>query len=642
MSRMQPAAKRSKTLPDLFKGEPAWAASDPMPVRNVADLLAVIDAWTGLPEQTRRVLKANTRTAIHVAVQSKARMDGRSIEPVRNDAVLATVPVDVPWLNEHLYAFPPGLFGITKRCRNLSITGLRRVLRHVGLIEPIMASRSLPPGSPWRELLDRLSDDVYAQAALATFGKWCHSAAIQPGDVSPATLDAFESFVRTRMLHSNIPRLLGMIGKTWEKAAKLLQDWPKSLFKAKPKKGTYTYPFSAFPTSFQADVGAFARRLTGENRNSPFRGDGPRRALRPSTIKTCLYNLRQAASALVLQGRDISTILGLADLVDETAFEVILRFYWERAMASRTRPEELKAGHKPDPALGVTSQTGSIAATLMGVAKHHCKLDAETITRLRPLAQDVTPPPQKQLTAKNRERLRQFDDPKTRAALLHLPQRLKQYIEEREREKRIHPLEAARLARVAAAIELLLHVPLRNANLTGLRLGIHLRYDGGRTGHIRHMVLQSHETKNHYDGEWPIGPELAVMLDWYVRHFRPRLNPTDGDWLFPAGFGKAGPLSNVAMAHQIVQIVADKVGAVVNPHLFRCICARFIFEHSPEALEDVRLMIGDKLLAIVLAHYGASQPAHASRRTDNRLRRLRSDSAHLVAALAKPRRKATR
>ena len=240
MSRMQPTAKRSKALPDLFKGEPVRAASDPMPVRNVADLLAVIDAWTELPEQARRVLKANTRTAVYVAVQSKARMDGRSIEPIRNDAVLATVPVDVLWLNTYLYALPPGLFGVTKHCRNLSITGLRRVLRHVGLIEPIMASRGLPPGSPWRELLDRLSDDVYAQAALATFGKWCHSAAIQPEDVSHATLDVFETFVRTRMLHRNIPRLLGMIGKTWEKAAKFLPDRPKGLFKAKPKKGTYT------------------------------------------------------------------------------------------------------------------------------------------------------------------------------------------------------------------------------------------------------------------------------------------------------------------------------------------------------------------------------------------------------------------
>lgn len=607
-------------------------------IRTMADLLAEVDEMELKSERARSVLRSNVRTALFIAIASKAREDGRSIRMVRDDAILASVPADVAWLNRYLYAYPAGLFGVSELYRSLSVSGLRRVLRHVGLIEPYTTSAALPGDSRWRQLLDRLAEHVYCQAALASFGIWCHSAGIEPESVSENTLEAFETFIRTRTVHSEIPRLIRTICKAWRKAAKLLQDWPRNPLAPPNRRDTYTLPFPAFPPSLQAEVDAFARWLGGTNRRSPFRGKGPRRPLRPSSVKIRLYCLRQAASALVLQGRDPATIVGLADLVEEAAFEAILQFYWDRSVAARVTPEKLKAGHEPDPGLGVTAQTGAIASTLMIVAKHYLKLDAEIIAVLRPLAQDVTPPPQTQLSAKNRERLRQFDDPVIRAKLLHLPTRLKEQIEG----KGLRSFEAARLARVAAAIELLMHVPLRNANLTGLRLGVHLRYDGGRTGYIRHMVLQSHETKNRIDVEWPVGPDLAGVLDWYIKGFRPMLAPADSDWLFPAGFGMSGPLSREAMGQHIIRAVADVVGAIVNPHLFRCICARFILEHSPEALEDVRLMIGDKSLQVVLAHYGASQPSHAAQRTDKLLRRLRDESAHLVVDLAKPHRRSVR
>ena len=96
------------------------------------------------------------------------------------------------------------------------------------------------------------------------------------------------------------------------------------------------------------------------------------------------------------------------------------------------------------------------------------------------------------------------------------------------------------------------------------------------------------------------------------------------------------------MYQSIVNTVADLVGAEINPHLFRCICASFILERHPEALEDVRLMIGDQSLSIVLAHYATSQPRHAARRTDALLQKLRDDSSHLISDLRKSRGKKPR
>ena len=159
---------------------------------------------------------------------------------------------------------------------------------------------------------------------------------------------------------------------------------------------------------------------------------------------------------------------------------------------------------------------------------------------------------------------------------------------------------------------------------------MHLQYADARRDHISHLVLQPHETKNSYNGEWAVGPELSAFLHRYIRVFRPVLAMAGGDWLFPAGFGKPGSLSTEAMAQQITRVVADEVGAVINTHLFRCLCARFVLEHSPNALEDVRLLIGDKSLQVVLAHYAAVEPGNACRRNDAMLRRMRSASGHLV------------
>jgi hypothetical protein len=605
------------------------------PIATVADLLAATDE-AEFPVLTRRVLKANTRTAGFTAAAAKAREGGRSINAIRDDALLATVPAEPAWLNKYLFAYPAALCGTSEKCLQTSVVGLRRSMRYFNLIDPPTNSKALPAASKWRRLLDRLEAD-YAQTALATFGVWCHAAGVDPQDVTQHHLKAFERWLWTRTLHSEIPRLVRNVCKAWRRAASLLRWASGDPLTPPPRRETYVPPLSAYAEILQAEVGAFSQWYSGSGRKGPFRGKGPRRIPRPNTVKAREYSLLQALAALIRTGRKTPETVRLADLTEAESFEAILQFHWDRAVARRTADRQTADRAAPvthdDPSLGVTAQTGAIAATLMILARHYFKLDAKALEPLRAMAQDLTPKPQTQLSRKNLDRLRQFDDPVTRAKLLHLPRRIKTLIEGGS----YRPMEAARMARVAGAIEFLLHVPLRNGNLCMLRLGVHLRYDGSRLGYIRRLVVQKHETKNSYEGEWPIGDELGSVLDWYIKTYRPLLAPPGNDCLFPAGFGQPGPLSNAAMYNSIVNTVADFVGAALNPHLFRCICACLILEHSPEALEDVRLMIGDKSLEMVLAHYVASQPRHAAKRTDELLRRLRRDSVHLIGDLANPR-----
>jgi hypothetical protein len=220
-------------------------------------------------------------------------------------------------------------------------------------------------------------------------------------------------------------------------------------------------------------------------------------------------------------------------------------------IAARYRPEFTSTEAAPQEA-GVTAQTGSIAGTLMLVARHHCQLPADVIERLAALAADVQPRSTGTVTRKNRDRLRQFDDPAVRAHLLHLPPRL-----------------------------------MRQAE-----------------------VLSDH-------------PKRAAFIERYVSRFRPTLAAEGSLFLFPAGRTSDRPLAVDTLRYHIVRKVRDEVGAVINPHLFRSLVARFSLEHASGSLEDVRQLLGDKSMATVLAHYTSIEPSHAGRRHDDMLRRVR-------------------
>lgn len=104
-------------------------------IRSVLDLLQALDEVDHLPVLRRRVLKANIRTAGFVAARAKALKEGRGVSASREDPLLATVPIDLRWLNEHLFAYAARLCCTSEQNRHLSISGLRRAMRFFDLLE---------------------------------------------------------------------------------------------------------------------------------------------------------------------------------------------------------------------------------------------------------------------------------------------------------------------------------------------------------------------------------------------------------------------------------------------------------------------------------------------------------------------------
>jgi integrase len=195
-----------------------------------------------------------------------------------------------------------------------------------------------------------------------------------------------------------------------------------------------------------------------------------------------------------------------------------------------------------------------------------------------------------------------------------------------EESKADSPEDAARMAMVAAAVEIELHCPLRLTNLARLRLGLNLVYDiGGK----RIEKLQVRMKKGRLY-EWPFGREPAWVVQSFIRDYRPILMIGENDWLFPAHCGVDGPRSNNALSAAITGMIDAHVGAEVNVHLFRSFAACLLLEHSPGALNDVRLLLGHQSFDTTLKHYAYLRPKIVAVRHASAIREARHELDPLV------------
>jgi len=148
------------------------------------------------------------------------------------------------------------------------------------------------------------------------------------------------------------------------------------------------------------------------------------------------------------------------------------------------------------------------------------KVDEPTLERFKKIASRLAIQ-RGGMTAKNRERLRPFDDAETVAACLGLPQRIRREVETKKR----NPRSNAVLAQMAAAIALLQAAPIRLKNLTGLNLTDNLI----ARAKSFYLVIGEHETKNREPIDFELPAETVAILCWYVREYRPFLlkEPSD-------------------------------------------------------------------------------------------------------------------
>ncbi len=285
----------------------------------------------------------------------------------------------------------------------------------------------------------------------------------------------------------------------------------------------------------------------------------------------------------------------------------------------------VRAGNK------ATSNTGSIAVSLKIIAEHHCQLDEAELRKVKADVAPLRPRPTSEITDKNIEGLRQFEDPRKFAALMHLSGHLMREAEELKARGRL--TQAAWLAGVAVAIEIELAMPLRLKNLTELRFGVHIRGVLDRqAGAVAHIFIPTREVKNETPLTWKLRPEEVALLRRYIADFRPLLPHAEGDALFPNRDHKDLARQRGGLGKAISEAVRQHIGAKLNTYLFRALAGVLVLRENPEAVADLRLLLGHKTLDTTLRFYAFVNREQAAERHAARIGKLRAETSLLAKA----------
>jgi integrase len=616
--------------------EPVGALSIPAAPPRL-ETFADADAYLANHPDWAQAARGPMRSACRAGAASvKACLAAQRNEPFdRNpkNLDLACVPFDIAVINGAWkdLSYRAAGFDSEKTFRNVRWV-IRSVGRKAGMVAPHLVP-PIPADDPFEPL--QHNANKFERKSARLFAAWCRETGRDRDGVTDATLIEYGSYETQHMVGKRTARVLRVIARLWNATAQRDPTWPQTKLSAPSRREYYSLPFSAYPQSFQDDIAALTTWMAGtKRRRSPNRRPGRKRALRPATITGVVGALRLAAWALVASGRDPASIPGLDSLVTEAAMETILLCHEERAKA---RQQALPEAER----VGTNALIQSIAAALVMVAQHFCEVSPERLVSLKDLAADFRGEPQGKPTRKNRRRVNALlDDQVKLKRLMRLPRTLmEEALERREQAaeilRRVSQTEgpeairlthkatglakhAAYLAREAAVIGILCRIPLRIKNLHAIRIGTNLQFTGGGSDVVT-LNFSADETKNRNDLEFYIGPRLHALLQTYIETFLPFFATASTDfnemrWLFPSGGGRSGPVSIGVLRVIIVRTVADNVGATVNPHLFRALAVTLALQHSPDALEHCRLLLGDKSLKVVLRHYAMLQEKDAARR----------------------------
>jgi len=551
------------------------------PAMTRQDVVQAISAMQQLSRQRRQDLCS--------AVRRIATLQGR--RP-------ADIPADVEAIRRQIALFTPAAAGVTpRRWKNVRCL-VGTALTLVGAT--VIRRRAVALSPAWRDLLGRIRD-CRERDRLSRFAGYCSSNDIPPDQVGDAVVDRFASVLLESSLIDRPKQVHRNVCLTWNRAVDATPDWPAGRLAVPDNRRHHALPLSAYPAAFGADLEGWLNHLAGTNLFS----ETGRNPASPSTLQGNRRLLLQLAAALVRSGREPASITALADLVAIDAAQSALTVLWHRA-------GERKTGH-----------LHNHGRLLVKLAKHWVRVPEPQLQRLRAMCKQLDPG-QSGMTARNRARLRQFDDDTNIARLINLPETIAQSLPTNG------PLtyEQAILMQSAVAIAILLVAPIRVKNLAALNLDRHLVRAG--PGGVRHLVIPPHEVKNNVPLEFELPRNVRTLLDIYVQRCRPLLTRETAGFLFPARGG--GSKAPGHFGEQIQRTVARHARLDMNVHAFRHFSAMLYLRECPGEYETVRLLLGHKSLATTVRAYCGTEQKDALRRYDNLIERHRRQAEACHAA----------
>ena len=516
----------------------------------------------------------NQRRDLVSAIKRTAALFGRTPESI------SAHPATIRRLFE---AKTAGELGLTPKTYANIRAALGQAIRLYGPAVPQLTKR-LPMAPVWQELLRKIPRD-YQRQGLYRLATYSSAMGITPTDVRSETLRGLYEALEAEELVKKPRNILKLTISSWNRAVRETAGWPQIRLSTPFAREPWTLPLSAFPVGFQSEVTGWARRMRHPD---PFAPDAPPRPLREATVDHRILQFRQFASSLVHDDQvRISDVTSISVLLVPERFKQGLRSFIQRA------------GGKPTPNIR------NLANALRFIAKHHCKFDPDTLKELEEACRKLGRGSPGQMTPKNRERLRQFDDELNIDRLLSIADA---EMARAGREK--NPLRAAKRCERALAWGLLASYAPRLRTLRTLKVSdiIFMR------GRPKFLSIRADETKNDNPLEFELTDQVAGLAHAFLTTYRPRLPGAEGPYLFPGM--KGGPRSKNAMYESICKTAKD-AGLVMNPHLFRHALGKIAIERNPDAIFTVSRVLGHKSINTTLSHYLGTESKAAGKHLDS-------------------------
>lgn len=510
------------------------------------------------------------------------------------------IPADLRALKSAINDLHHAQLGISrKRLQNIR-SSLMFVFRRYKLVKSSNGSLT----ADWASLKDQLQTKRERDGLTALFN-YCSSNGIVPTEISDAISSSWCEWMETQTLRKKPRALHRQACVIWNELCKrgiCAPDGSKLPTLSIPNYRTksFTLPPSAFEHSFMSDLDAYCMWLSGKDL---FALSAPPKPSKPSTIELRRNHILILASAAVESGFPRVDLKSLADLISEPCVRCAIGYYHDKLNGQ------------------YTTYVRDLTKALLYVARHWVRDEDKAVwiqERLRRMGSNPTG-----LTAKNRDTLRQFDDPHNIDLILALPAKLM----EQASDEHLSTHRRAVRAQLAIAIELLTVAPMRLANLAQLRIDTHIKWIGRGKQHEAFISLPEEAVKNAVPLEYPLPAGSLVILRTYLEAHRPQLASNDSPWLFTAkSSGAVRPKLPHTLGQQMKALILKETGLWITPHQFRHIAAKLYLDNNPGNYEVVRRLLGHTSIKTTVGFYTGLETRAAVAHYDETLDKLRGQT----------------
>jgi hypothetical protein len=611
---------------------------------SFAEIIARIDASAALSSIAKRDLKSAIKRTIGTWM-------GRD---------LAATPADIPWLRKQMADWTAARFGVSEGTFNTVRSQLNRALEVAGVRQSRVRHRKLAGG--WQQLDEALErywshhrqvdgkgpGDNWLQIRLRRFMGWCEEHAIMPPQVNDSVIERFIDDDAQTALRGNPDERERGLRKAWNHAAEKIQGWPPTTV-AKTRnprtKPVVAFEESQFEASFIAELDAYAenrgllqpadeidtgqlsflekarrRRARSTRRMRSTDGRSIRsRHLKPLADDSIYVHRRtmiMTASALVLCGvKSIEEIRSIGDVIGLEGAAGLMDLLEQRQKAS----------------FAGSSYPQSLIIMLFSImARCGIELPPEEVDAMHELALEVGAGRDAgacTLTAKNRERVAQFDDPDNFALLVSCAEWEMNRLETERRSRGGVTKAMANRAEAAIGNLILCTLPVRRRALATTDWRRNFRPPTRRGGNAT-LIYHPDQSKTKRAQQVILEGWKWRLIETYWKHYRPLLCGADrSTYLFP-GNTPSGYKTGPKLADAITNLVRKRTGLVMNLHLWRHVMgAKLLEEH--EDMHLVEELLGHVPGSRATRRYAELKTKWAAKRLDDITEQARGRGLHL-------------